>query len=99
MTRKRLPDRVLVADFTDLALGIVAADEFGPAAPVGGLHEQRPASLAGNPAWRFENAASRRSSTVVKAIPHCGTAGQRRGGLVGRVSWVVTITLAQGLTT
>ena len=35
--------RTPVADLAGLALGVVAADELGPAAPVGGLHEQRPA--------------------------------------------------------
>ena len=29
--------------FAGFALGVVAADELRPAAPVGGLHEQRPA--------------------------------------------------------
>ena len=35
--------RAPVADFAGLGLGVVAADELGPAAAVGGLHEQRPA--------------------------------------------------------
>lgn len=35
--------RAPVADLAGLDLGVLAADELGPAAAVGGLHEQRPA--------------------------------------------------------